>query len=318
MSNITSLDARALGQPGGFFQSITDGLNGAVNAWAGARDRQGERQYQQQLLAARLGRDDRNRMERLAELGIDPREAGYGLLPGADQLGAVARRNLNRQNAADTVTAIEGLGKAAAGFRAGLGMRDPNAKQVAPVFQTIETGDGMGTKKTFMWDRASGKLVDPPMDPGVHESETVKPAPDVVSAVDRYNKGGWFGAGQGDASPLANMDQKQLEQAFKDSGYNPPNIPTSGAPVAPPALGGGDQNQQKAATSFAQIQSLTNAARLSPDQKMKFLATQQDLHQRWLKAAEIGDQSGAARIQQAIVQHSRLLDGAPGVAQGDE
>ena len=65
MITTNSMDARALGQPGGFFDSITQGLNRGVESWARARDRQDERDFNSKLLSARLGREDSDRNERL-------------------------------------------------------------------------------------------------------------------------------------------------------------------------------------------------------------------------------------------------------------
>ena len=65
MSN--SLDARAFGQPGGVFDSLTNGLNRAVDSWSRAKDNQSQRDFNQQELAAKLGNDRVDRAMRFAQ-----------------------------------------------------------------------------------------------------------------------------------------------------------------------------------------------------------------------------------------------------------
>jgi hypothetical protein len=88
-----SLDARALGQPGGFFDSLTNALAHSVDGYANAQDKRGERDYR---LALR-NMDQKNQRYRdammLAGHGVDLGDGGGDLDPGqVSGLGMLARQ----------------------------------------------------------------------------------------------------------------------------------------------------------------------------------------------------------------------------------
>jgi hypothetical protein len=62
-----------------------------------------------------------------------------------------------------------------------------------------------------------------------------------------------------------------------------------------------------AASSFQKVAAAAQSAKITPQQRTKFLATQQDLHQRLAQAMASGDQATAERVNAAIIKHQSLL-----------
>lgn len=69
--------------------------------------------------------------------------------------------------------------------------------------------------------------------------------------------------------------------------------------------------QQAAAGSLRSVSEAAGKANITPDQRRKFMATQADLHQRYLAAAASQNQQEMQRINDAIVKHAQLVTGTP-------
>lgn len=144
--NVNHMDARTMGQPGGFFQSLTDSMNQGISAWSRTKDREGERNHNVRMLEIATDKEqrqgeqagaDRKRKQMLEDLGItkdtgvipqghedDPIFLRAAELAGQRQQEDVnlSSARLNEANAGAQRHINAGMGQAYGMLRQGLGM----------------------------------------------------------------------------------------------------------------------------------------------------------------------------------------------------